>query len=240
MSAESRRAQATVILLPGMLGTIEGEWKPHYETIQHYQLNPIGIDWINPIGAQDSHVELTLQYLVDRTLQAIESYELEQSVLWGFDLGGLIGLEIERQYPGTFSGIWVHAFKFFWNDTEVENFRKSLQIDFIPENRQVFLKNTYGEHWKTIVEQNLQLFDDILEYGPTEDSMIDIRIPVLVSVGDQDAFISQREAEQFSDLFSNSEFEIFPGLRHGLHSTRSALIIPSAAEFTRRVRALNH
>ncbi|MCX7835831.1 MAG: alpha/beta hydrolase [bacterium] len=234
MPTGSRRAQDSVVLLPDLLGTIEGEWSPHFESIKHYQLQPNGIDW--PYQSSDFQSDsFHLHNLVEHTYQRLESLGLERVVLWGYGLGGYVALEIERTNPGFIEGIWMHATKFFWNEKDVNKFRNELSVDTISPRRKEFMMKQFGDRWIEILHMNSVFFDDVLENGLTVDDLLDVRIPVLVTAGDQDEWITSSEVEKLADSLSGGEWQILNGVRHHLHSTRSSLIIPTAVEFTRRV-----
>lgn len=235
MSSLSRRAQESVILLPGLLGTIEGEWQPHLESIKHYHLQVIGIDWPYHKDTTAIPPSLSFQTLVDETIRSIEALGLERIVVWGYSLGGYVALEIERRSPGLLEGIWMHATKFFWSDKDIALFRKELTIESMSPRRKELLLKQFGDRWEQLVLLNSSLFEDILENGLTLDDLLDVRIPVLVTAGDQDEFVSPSEVERLADILSGGEWQILNGVRHSLHSTRSSLIIPTAMEFTRRI-----
>ncbi len=235
MATGSRGMSTRVILLPGMLGTIANDWKPHFEAILDAGFEPVGIDWPGH-GNEDADLEaFTLQSLVDHVLARIDTITDEPVLIWGYDLGGYVALEIERQLPGRCSAIWMHATKFFWNDDEIDAFHANNDLATMSSHRKETLVKIHGDRWQKLLQVNLDLFEEIIEFGLTLDDLEGIRLPVLVSTGNQDEFVPTEDIEQLADELIAGEPSIIPGVRHPLHSTRSSLIIPVAEEFSRRV-----
>lgn len=233
--AVDQRVVRDVFLLPGLLGTVASEWEPHFQAIGDAGFRPIGIDY----PGHGTHHELTepftLPTVIDYILSEIDRHTDEPALVWGYSLGGFLSLELERSSPGRLGAIWTHATKFIWEDEdEIERFRNSLTLDTIAPRRADTLQKIHGDRWQSLLQANAELFEDILEYGATLDDLNAVRCPVLVTCGDQDELVKPEELERIADELIAGESTLLTGVRHPLHSTRSSLIIPVAAEFSHR------
>ncbi len=237
MATGSRGGKIRVILLPGMFSTIAEDWEPHFEAIVEAGFEPVGIDWPGHGNTESLPDTMTLQSLVDYILTKLDTITDEPVLIWGYSLGGYVALELERQSPSRCWAIWMHATKFFWSDDEINTFRSSFDSKVIALARKEALEKLFGNRWLELAKRNSQLFEDIVEFGLSLDDIDEIRLPVLVSVGDQDDLVAAEEVEQLADELIMGEPQIIPGVRHSLHTTRSSLIIPVAEEFSHRVLA---
>ena len=237
MAAVPPSAKASLILLPGMLGTVDSDWAPHFDAIRESGFTPHGIDWHGHCAGQPLPDSMTLRNMVEHVVMECERLERETVLVWGYDLGGYVALELERQHPGRLAGFWMHATKFYWDDRSVERLRAALEPSTIDSGLQEALVKRFGKRWRSLLRLNRALLDDLLEFGPAEDDLAAVRAPVLVTAGDQDEWVTAAEVERLADRLVLGEFSIFSGVRHALHSARSSLIIPAAAEFSRRVLA---
>ncbi|MDK9698657.1 MAG: alpha/beta hydrolase [bacterium] len=235
MSAPEHGGKTTVFILPGLLGTVASDWAPHWEQIRNAGYEPVGVDWPGH-GTDSSHLDhFTIAGLVEHVLAKMDTVETNPCLLWGYSLGGYIGLEVERQQPGRLSGLWMHATKFYWTDDEIAAFREQFDPETMPAKYRETLQKIHGERWEELLTANIALFDEIVDNGLTDDDLEIIRMPVLVTTGDQDDLVKSDEVEQLADILMNGELSILSGVRHPLHSSRSSLILPAGIEFSDRV-----
>ena len=97
---------APLVLLPGLLGTIESNWRRfipalarHYRTISVDLRGHGRTDNPDPSG-KESTGKLYIERMVDDLIGLLDGLEFEQASVLGYSLGGCVGLAAGLKRPG--------------------------------------------------------------------------------------------------------------------------------------------
>ncbi len=105
---EEYGAGETLVLLPGLLGSIESDWRrfvPEFARRAHV----IAVDLRGHGRTDNPRREMTLDLLVRDLRVFCETLELQRPFLCTYGLASLIPLEYCRAYPGAVGGLLLHA-----------------------------------------------------------------------------------------------------------------------------------
>jgi pimeloyl-ACP methyl ester carboxylesterase len=161
---------------------------------------------------------------------------IEKAFVFGYSMGGYVGLYTAKRYPDRFQGIFTLATKFNWN---VESAKKEAAM-LIPEKIKekvphfaLELKNRHGEKWEGVLNKTAQMMIEMGSKPPfTLRDAKEIKVRSLISVGDKDRMVSLAETELFQKEIPGSKMFIFPSTAHELEKVDLYLLIKEVINFT--------
>ena len=237
-----------LVLLPGMLGTIESNWRrfipalaKHYCTIAVDLRGHGRTDNPDPSGKEGTE-KLYIDQMVDDFHGLLDALEFEQASVLGYSLGGCIGLSAGLKRPGRIKALVMHAVKFFWDDAAIAAMVADLNpdtiIEKIPKYAQQLKENhtaVYGpEYWMTLLGTAADLVKTMPEQGPTVERAAGANFPVLVSVGDHDQLVSLEEVIRLARVLPQGELAVLPATPHPFQRVRIDTFLPILSDFLER------
>jgi pimeloyl-ACP methyl ester carboxylesterase len=177
---------------------------------------------------------LTYEQMADDTAALLEHLKIEQADVFGYSMGGNVGLALAILHPalvrrlainGSYHGKLEDAF-----DPEGVRQFKSLSPDFAP----AVLKDPYDAvapdptKWPALVAKIKKM---VLEFkGFARDDLKAIKARVLITVGDRD-MVRVEHAVDLYRLISNAQLVVFPGADHFLIWQKPEKLLPVIAAF---------
>lgn len=237
-----------LVLLPGMLGTIESSWRRVIPALEkHYLTVAIDLrghgrtDNPDPTGKLDTG-ELRIDQMADDLNGILDQLGLEEASVLGYSLGGCIGLLAGLKRPGRIKALVMHAVKFFWDEESVSTMVASLNPDTMlektPRYAQELKENhatVYGpEYWRTLLGTSADLVKTMPEQGPSIEKAAGAKFPVLVSVGDHDQLVSLEEVIRLVRVLPKGELAVLPATSHPFQRVRINFFLPILLDFLER------
>jgi len=237
-----------LILLPGLLETIESNWRRFVPALaQHYRTVAIDLRGHgrtdNPAGAgKKSTGQLNISQMAYDLNGVIDSLGFEGVSLLGYSLGGCIGLVAGLKRPNRIKALVMHAVKFFWDEASISAMVTNLDPAAILKEHPRYaeaLRDSHGtvygsEYWRTLLNAAADLIGTIREQGPTLEQAAGADFPVLVSVGDKDQLISLEEVIRLARALPKGELAVFPGTPHPFQRVRVDSFLPVIFDFLER------
>ncbi len=177
---------------------------------------------------------LTYEQMADDTAALLQHLKIEQADVFGYSMGGNVGLALAIRHPklvrklvvnGSHSGKIEEAY-------EPETIRgiKGLPSDFAPplfkEPYDKFAPNP--KQWPTLVAKVKTMILDFK--GFAREDMTSIKAHVLISLGDRDGVRPEHAVEMFR-LIPNAQLAVFPGADHFLLWQHPDTLLPAIAAF---------
>lgn len=152
-------------------------------------------------------------------------------LLFGYSMGGYVGLALEAQSPGSFRGIVTLGTKFEWTPESAE--RESLRLDpaiiaaKVPKFAEVLAaRHEQAGGWESVLLRTAALLRanggapllsvDVLER---------IGVPVRVAVGTKDETVSVAESRAAASVMLRAEFVELEGVGHPIERVPTATVI---------------
>jgi pimeloyl-ACP methyl ester carboxylesterase len=224
-----------LILLPGLLGTIESTWRrflPDFASRFH----TIVMDLRGHGRTNNPSGVLHLDMLSSDLGVLIDTLGLGRVMVCGYSLGGYIGLHYAMHHPGQVARLVMHATKFFWTGEDA----LSLQHDLDPETvqqrsphtaerlRQAHTPGNGADGWIALSRAGIGLIGTLPAHGLTQDMLALADLPVLVTTGASDATVTVEEAGRLAQLLPRGSVRIIPEASHQIATM-------PAQNFTREV-----
>jgi pimeloyl-ACP methyl ester carboxylesterase len=235
---EEHGAGETLILLPGLLGTIESHWRRFIPEFAK-QFHVVAVDLRGHGRTNNPSEQLRLHQLVADLSALCETLGIERARICGYSLGGYIGLAFGIQHPGSVQSLLMHATKFFWTPQAVA----TAAADFVPEKilekvpqwaaqlRQDHAPANGEEGWKGLLNAAKDFLGTMPVEGLTANALAMATFPVLVSVGDADEMVPREEAAQLAARLPQGTLHVFTATRHPMQFVRKESFLEVARSF---------
>lgn len=229
----SRRQERTLLLLPGLLGSVRRQWTAFVPVLSR-DYHVIVVDLRGHGRSENAEQSLDVEIMVQDIEGLLDHQELEKVDVAGYSLGGYLGLMLALRDPNRCSSLLMHATKFYWTSRAVADMQRNLDPDAIAETAPAYanqLAQDHGSRWRPLVRQAADLVAVLSENGLTEGMARRAHLPVLVSVGDRDEMVSLPEAARLSRILADGALLVLPAVRHPFSTVRPELMLPAMSVF---------
>jgi len=180
-------------------------------------------------GNNDQDIPLTIANYVNQIEAYVLANNLNNFVIFGYSMGGYIGLNYATKFPDKVKAVVTLATKFAWNPEVAQKEALFLQpaiiLEKVPKYAQV-LSKMHGDSWQNLVENIAEL---LLQLGQepnlNKSNLSKIVCPVQVMVGAQDNMVSIEETKQLADQIKNSSIKILPDTIHPFEKIDQELLV---------------
>ncbi len=227
-----------VLLLPGLLGTIESDWSSYMEPIAALGYKVIAAD-LPGHGQSEMTKSVTLRVLVEEIDKLLEGIKSEPVVMVGYSLGGYAGLQYGLKHSNRVVGLIMHATKFYWSGQEAEDTAIELDNAWLEENkpeRLAKLREWHGEEKLDALMPWLnKMVTNLPDNGLTEMDLAEATFPIVVSIGDRDELVPVNEAVDLYRALPQGQLAVFPDTSHPLAALRDHVFMPVVRDFLNRL-----
>lgn len=206
-----------LLLLHGAIGSsvqLEPLAKKLEDSFSVYLLNFSGHGG-KPIPEEPFSIEM----FTEDVLYFIDKNRLEGINIYGYSMGGYVGLYISRHFPEKINKIFTTATKFNWNEDTSLKESKLLDPEKIEEKIPKFAEQLSCMHspedWKIVLNKTAEMMINLGRNKLLKDedfSLIDNE--VTVSVGDRDNMVSIEETVDAYRKLKNGKLLVLPDTPH--------------------------
>lgn len=228
----------TLILLPGLLGTIESHWRRFIPELAR-RFHVIAVDLRGHGKTNNPSGTLSLDGFVDDLHTLFDSLQVDSASLCGYGLGGYIGLAYGLQNPSKLRALIMHGTKFFWTEAAVEGAVKDFDPTIIMQRVPTWGESLQREHepgngndgWKHLLKTSCTFIESMQRDGLARTDLSRAAFPIIVSVGDADEMIPREEAERLVSLLPNAKLHVMNNTKHPMQSVQKAPFVELALSF---------
>lgn len=161
----------------------------------------------------------SIETFVSDVLNFLSEKKIHSINIFGYSMGGYVGLYLAKHYPEAVNKIFTLGTKFLWTpevaqkeikmldpqkiEDKIPAFAKALEARHHPNNWKEVLKKT-GEMMKTMGDKNPLHLNDISE----------IEHPVQIGIGDKDTMVTLEETIDVYRQLKNASFIVLPNTHH--------------------------
>ena len=161
----------------------------------------------------------SIELFAEDVLQFMQEQQLDKISVFGYSMGGYVGMYLAKTYPGKIDKLITLATKFQW-DTEIAAREiKMLDPEKIERKLPAFAETLKQRHapndWKQVLGKTAELMIALGNSNTliAEDYAV-IDIPVLLLLGDRDKMVSLEETATVYRSLPNAQLGILPGTPH--------------------------
>jgi pimeloyl-ACP methyl ester carboxylesterase len=228
----------TLILLPGLLGTIESHWRRFIpEFARHF--HAVVVDLRGHGKTNNPSGTLSLTAFVNDLHTLCDSLQIEQAHICGYSLGGYIGLAYGVQHRGKVSALIMHGTKFFWTSDAVRSTVEDFDSETIMQKVPTWGESLQRDHepgngkdgWEDLLLASRDFIESMPKDGLTPGSVSHADFPILVSIGDSDEMVPRDEAERLVASLPDATLHIFENTKHPMQSVQKNPFVETALSF---------
>jgi esterase/lipase len=207
-----------LLLLHGALGSKKQflELKSTLEkTYDVYDLNFEGH------GGVQSANEFSIDLFTKNVIEFLRRKKIQQINIFGFSLGGYVGLSAALRIPDIIKKVITLGTKFEWSVESSEKEVKMLDPNIIEIKVAQFAKKLKEEHhpndWKELMLKTGRMMINMGKGSKLKDEDLkSINQPVIIGIGSLDNMVSFEESEYAHKLIPNSKIIRLDGVNHSI------------------------
>ncbi len=226
-----------IILLHGALRS-----KQQFEQLEKVLSNQFNVFTLNFEGHGDkvSDSEFSIDLFTNNTLAFLRENDIEQTNIFGYSMGGYVGLKLARLYPERVNSIVTLGTKFNWTRESAAKEIKMLNPEVIAEKVPKFAEHLerthYPNDWKAILNKTAKMMSDLAEGKKMNNSdLSQIQHRVLIGIGALDKMVSIDESENAVSHLINGQLKIIEGFQHPIEKNDHNQLAAIITEFINEV-----
>lgn len=217
-----------IVLLPGLLGTVEGQWAGYGEALAAtYPV--VAMDLRGHGRSDDGSGALTLDALLGDVTGLLDHLGIARCHVAGYSLGGYLGFLLGLRRPDAVLTLFMHGTKFYWTPAAVAGTLRQLDPDAIVARVPAYAAQLAREHgtdrWPARVRAAAEFVAGMAEAQVPEAEAAAVRCPVIVSVGDRDELVPVDEAVRLRAALPDAGLLVLPRVRHAFNTVRRRELI---------------
>ena len=215
-----------LLLLHGALGS-----QDHFNTLKIELSKDFEVYRFNFKGHGGSEVPndgFSISNFADEVLAFMEKHHIQNTNIFGYSMGGYVGLYLAKHFPEKVVKLFTLATKWDWTLESATRESKMLNPSIIKEKVPKYadsLVKLHGDNWEILMQKTAAMMLD-LGANPTfkNDDFTEIATPTLVAVGDKDIMVSIEETNALYRLLPNAQLLVLPNTSHPIDRVNVALL----------------
>ncbi len=184
-----------LLLLHGALGSSQS-MMPLASALQNdFEIHALTFEGHGRKAVPES--DFSIAVFADEVRHYLTQNQIDQINIFGYSMGGYVGLYLARYFPETVGKLYTLATKINWTPEGAAKDAALLNPEIIKEKVPKYaaaLEQLHGTDWKVLMEKTAKMMLVLGESpGLTDTDFEQINIPVLLSVGDKDNMVSVEE-----------------------------------------------
>ena len=160
----------------------------------------------------------SIQLFAEATLAFMDKNNLEKISIFGYSMGGYVGLYLAKNFPERIEKLFTLATKWQWTLENAERESKMLNPTIIKEKVPKYadsMLQLHGAKWEILMEKTAAMMVELGANPTFKNSDFEtIETPVLVGVGDKDVMVSLDETIQVYRSLPNAQLLVMPNTTH--------------------------
>ncbi len=180
-------------------------------------------------GEDDANVPFAIATFAQDVLRLMEREGLQQAAVFGYSMGGYVGMYLALHHPGKVSRLVTLATKYRWDPTIAAKETQMLDADKIALKVPAFAASLQQRHtadWKDVLRKTAAMMVEMGADEPLkpEDEKL-VVTPTLVLLGDRDKMVTLEETRATYQALPNGQFGILPNTQHPIEQVDTKLLV---------------
>ena len=217
---------SALLLLHGALGS-SLSMAPLSQQLKN-QIDVFAIDFSGHGNASWPENGFSMETFEDDVLRFVDSQNLNSVHIFGYSMGGFVGLRLAMKFPERIKSLSTLATKFDWNEATCQQESQMLDADLLQEKSPKFvqaLSDLHAVHgWRKMIDETRNLLGGMHQYIFSDDQLNNIKFPVRIMLGDRDKMVRLDETIKVFQSLQNAELAVLPGTPHPLEKVSTSLL----------------
>lgn len=183
-----------------------------------------------------AHDHFSIDGFATAVLQLLDREQIEQISIFGYSMGGYIGMYLARHYPYRIDKIVTLGTKYHWDPETAGREVKMLDPEKIaakvPAYAQALEERHSGSGWQHVLRHTADMMLAMGSDNPLKPAdYAQIPHPAFIMLGDRDKMVSLTETVNVYHALTNAQLCILPGTPHPIEQADTELIATIARRF---------
>lgn len=169
-------------------------------------------------GSELPESDFTMSGFANEVIAFLEENNINSISVFGYSMGGYVGLYLARYYPEKIQKLFTLATKLNWTVEGSQKEASMLNPNVIKEKVPKFalsLEQMHGKNWEQLMAKTAQMMLDLGQNPEVNDNDFEqISLPILLSVGDKDAMVTLEETIHAHRKIKDSQLLVLPKTIH--------------------------
>jgi pimeloyl-ACP methyl ester carboxylesterase len=216
-----------LLLLHGATGAAS-QLKPLAEQLSdNYQV--YSLDFTGHGGREDGGSPFSIEMFADDVLQFMAQNNLDQVSVFGYSMGGYVGMYLAKSFPARLQKVVTLATKYQWDETIAAKEIQMLNPEKIEQKLPVFAQSLMERHaltdWKDVLKKTAEMMVSLGADNPLKTTdYTTINTPCLLMLGDRDKMVSLEETISVYKSLPNAQMAILPHTPHPIEQVDTQLL----------------
>ncbi|MCC6459290.1 MAG: alpha/beta fold hydrolase [Saprospiraceae bacterium] len=170
-------------------------------------------------GGLPTDTEFSIAAFADSTLAFLQAQQSGPVDIFGYSMGGYVGLYLAWKHPEWVRQLWTLGTKFDWTPETAA--RETSRLDpakiaaKVPAFAQALAERHAPADWQDLLRRTAGLLTNLGAAPPLGPAAFAaIACPVRIGLGDADQMVSREESEHTAGLLRQGVFEVLPATPH--------------------------
>jgi pimeloyl-ACP methyl ester carboxylesterase len=212
----------TILLLHGAIGASDQLIPLKEKLSQQFDVHVLNFSGHG--GTPFSEKAFSIKTFADEVLGYIDAHGLQQVSIFGYSMGGYVGMYIAKNHPGKIDNLITLATKFHWDETTALKETSMLDADKIsqkiPAFAETLAKRHYPNDWKLVLQKTKDMLHKMGSDNPLKpEDYTTIELPVTILIGDRDKMVTLEETLLVYKSLPHAQMGILPNSHHPIEQT---------------------
>ncbi len=225
--------KSNIVLLHGALGT-----KRQFGKLEKLLSNQFNVYTLNfeGHGNNESTSAFSIALFTENTVNFFQENNIQKTNIFGYSMGGYVGLNVAKQYPEYIDKMVTFGTKFNWSQETAEKEIKMLNPLIIeqkvPKYAEMLRNLHHPNDWKEVLRKTADMMLDLSTGRKLSDNDLKlISHKILIGVGSLDKMVSIEESQKAASHLANAQLKIIEGFSHPLEKNDANLMAKIIEEF---------
>lgn len=205
-----------LLLLHGALGS-EKSLQPLKELLQN-DFDVFSFSFQGHGGSELPESDFTIASFANEVITFLDQNQIDSIAIFGYSMGGYVGLYLAKHFPERIQRLFTLATKLNWtiegSQKEASMLNPTLIKEKVPKYA-LSLDQLHGNKWEDLITKTAQMMLNLGQNPEVKESDFEnIKIPVLLSVGDIDAMVTLEETINAHRKIKDSQLLVLPRTIH--------------------------
>lgn len=215
----------TILILHGALGSAAQLQPLTHLFADAYQVHTL--DFSGHGSAPMPDAPFSIRLFADDVLAYMSAHGLEKVTIFGYSMGGYVGMYLARHYPEKVARLVTLATKYHWDPAtaakEVKMLDPEVTLAKVPAFAEVLQKR--HSDWKTVMHKTAAMMLDLGNDNTLKPAdYAAVQAPCLLLLGDHDKMITLNETVEAYKRLPDARLGVLPDTTHPVEKLDLALL----------------
>jgi pimeloyl-ACP methyl ester carboxylesterase len=174
-------------------------------------------------GGESMPAEYSIQFFADHVKTYCDQKQLNKVFVFGYSMGGFVGMYLAKKYPELVEKLVTLATKFHWDEATAAKEIKMLQPDLIRQKLPDFARTLEQRHapldWEAVLSKTADMLIGLGKHNLLGlEDYAQVNTPCLIMLGDRDKMVSLEETVAVFKALPNSQLCVLPATPHPIEA----------------------